>query len=172
MKTNSRMSEEAVPNPGGGGTSEVRSRAELEVGESEHCLAQGQAWCLDFISRISIDCHDHSEVEKTTALTPPRPFREERYWVGWGGCPCRPLWVPLHLGMAGCPYHLSHPRPGQFLCVFPFSTGGCWCKRCRSDAINQEDMTTWLKLCPPREGAVWDPSGCKSWAHISVTPLL
>ena len=84
MKTNSRMSEEAVPNPGGGGTSEVRSRAELEVGESEHCLAQGQAWCLDFISRISIDCHDHSEVEKTTALTPPRPFREERYWVGWG----------------------------------------------------------------------------------------
>lgn len=50
----------------------MRFGAELEVRESKHCLAQGQAWCLDFISKISIDCL--CQVEKTTALTPPRPF--------------------------------------------------------------------------------------------------
>lgn len=71
MKTNSKISEEAVPSPGGWDfRSEVWGR--LEVRESKHCLAQGRAWCLDFISKISIDCL--CEVEKTTALTPPRPL--------------------------------------------------------------------------------------------------
>nr|XP_031296484.1 neuromedin-B isoform X1 [Camelus dromedarius] len=39
---------------------------------------------------------------------------------------------------------LSGPAPHTQVssCVFPFSTGGCWCKCCRSDAINQEDTTT------------------------------
>lgn len=70
MKTNSKISEEAVPSPGGWDfRSEVWGRA---GGQGVKTLAQGRAWCLDFISKISIECL--CEVEKTTPLTLPGPW--------------------------------------------------------------------------------------------------
>ncbi|XP_030787017.1 neuromedin-B isoform X2 [Rhinopithecus roxellana] len=50
---------------------------------------------------------------------------------------------------------LSHPRTPH--------PGGCWYKYCRNDTNNGTDTTAWLRLCPPREGAEWDPGDGPIW---------
>lgn len=89
-------------------------------------------------------------------------------------CPYVTLWMPS-LGMAGCPYQLP-PPPGSIpLCSLSVQEA--------AGASAAEVMPLMRKMRPrgldcahPRKVLngilVVAPSGCKSWAQISVTPLL
>lgn len=124
------------------------------MGSQNSVWPKGQAWCLTQFLGSPLTVMIASVRLRKPCLTPPRPFREKG--TGWGGesCPCRPLWVPC-TEWQDVPIIVPPPPGANSSVWFPFSTGGCWCKRCRSDAINQEDTMT-CGWCACREGAVWD----------------